>query len=443
MKKYPLTIIIVLLLALMSVNDVVQAGNIPTISIVGVTEDLKVTIQTHNYPANREFDVRMGKFSTRGIGGILVGTFNSGTGGSQKFTFDIPPALYEEQAIAIRTDSKTGEYYSYNWFTNKTFGSHTGGTPVEGGKDTPAILVVTVKKDTFVTIEGFGFPDENFDVLMGKFNTQGVDGVKVGTLTPDDDGEIKDSFDIPESLKSESRIAIRVESTESDQAAHTWFLNETGAAGGAVTPSDPTYKGIPTISIQSVEADETVTVLTHNLPANKDFKVLMGKMGTKGVGGIQVETIASGSGGSFTKTFDIPDALKGDYRIAIRLQTSDGVFFAYNWFYNNTTAAPQPVPGYTGIPTFSISAVVEDETVTIKTNNFPANKDFKVLMGQMGTKGVGGIQIETINSGSGGSFTETFAIPAALAGEYRIAIRLESTTGGFYAYNWFFNNTYP
>ena len=165
MKKYPLTIIIVLLLALMSVNDVVQAGNIPTISIVGVTEDLKVTIQTHNYPANREFDVRMGKFSTRGIGGILVGTFNSGTGGSQKFTFDIPPALYEEQAIAIRTDSKTGEYYSYNWFTNKTFGSHTGGTPVEGGKDTPAILVVTVKKDTFVTIEGFGFPDENFDVL--------------------------------------------------------------------------------------------------------------------------------------------------------------------------------------------------------------------------------------------------------------------------------------
>ena len=205
MKKYPLTIIIVLLLALMSVNDVVQAGNIPTISIVGVTEDLKVTIQTHNYPANREFDVRMGKFSTRGIGGILVGTFNSGTGGSQKFTFDIPPALYEEQAIAIRTDSKTGGYYSYNWFTNKTFGSHTGGTPVEGGKDTPAILVVTVKKDTFVTIEGFGFPDENFDVLMGKFNTQGIDGIKVDTLTPDDDGEIKESFDIPESLKSENR----------------------------------------------------------------------------------------------------------------------------------------------------------------------------------------------------------------------------------------------
>jgi hypothetical protein len=168
----------------------------------------------------------------------------------------------------------------------------------------------------------------------------------------------------------------------------------------------------------------------------------MGKMGTKGVGGIHVTTINSGSGGTFTDTFDIPAALAGEYRIAVRLESTTGGFFAYNWFYNNTTSAPSE-PGYSGIPTFSITAVEEDDSVTIKTNNFPANYDFKVLMGKMGTKGVGGIHVTTINSGSGGTFTDTFDIPAALAGEYRIAVRLESTTGGFFAYNWFYNNTYP
>jgi hypothetical protein len=373
-----------------------------------------------------------------------VGTFNSGSGGSHKITFDIPPALYSSDSIAIRLDSKTGGYYSYNWFYNTTFGSHTGATVVEGGKDTPVIMVVTVKKDTLVTIEGSSFPnDETFDILMGEYGTQGVDGIKVGTLTPESDGTILESFDIPTSLKSESRIVIRAESTTSDKVAHTWFLNETGAAGGAGdTPSSPGYTGIPTISILSVDEDESVTIKTHNFPTNQDFKVLMGKMGTRGISGIHVTTIASGSGGSFTETFTIPDDLRGDYRIAIRLQTANGVFYAFNWFYNNTTAV-QPLPVYSGIPTFSITAVVKDDAVIIKANNFPANYDFKVLMGKMGTRGIGGAQVTTFNSGTGGSFEATFDIPPALVGEHQIAIRLESITGGFYAYNWFFNNTYP
>ena len=148
-----------------------------------------------------------------------------------------------------------------------------------------------------------------------------------------------------------------------------------------------------TISIVSVEADKTVTIQTHNFPANRSFLVLMGKIGTRGVGGINVTTISSGTGGSFSQTFDIPAALKGDYQIAIRLQTPDGYFYAYNWFFNNTSATPPAgggTPGgYKGIPTFSITGVEKDDTVTIRTNNFPANYDFKVLMGKMGTKGIG------------------------------------------------------
>ncbi len=170
----------------------------------------------------------------------------------------------------------------------------------------------------------------------------------------------------------------------------------------------------------------------------------MGQIGTRGIGGIHVTTINSGSGGSFIETFDIPEGLQGNYQIAIRLQTEDGIYYSYNWFYNNTTVTqPASVSGYTGIPTFSITGVKADETVTITTNNFPANYDFKVLMGKMGTRGIGGIEVTTINSGSGGTFTGTYAVPADLAGQSRIAIRLEATSGGYYAFNWFYNNTYP
>jgi hypothetical protein len=132
-----------------------------------------------------------------------------------------------------------------------------------------------------------------------------------------------------------------------NKVAHTWFLNETGAAGGAgITPPSPGYTGIPTISILSVDEDESVTIKTHNFPANQDFKVLMGKMGTRGIGGIHVTTIASGSGGSFTETFEIPNELKGNYRIAIRLQTSDG----FSLPTTGSTTTPQLYNPYLGIP---------------------------------------------------------------------------------------------
>jgi hypothetical protein len=45
-----------------------------------------------------------------------------------------------------------------------------------------------------------------------------------------------------------------------------------------------------------------------------------------------------------------------------------------------------------------------------------------------------------VNSGTGGAFSKTFTIPAALAGRYKIAIRLETASGYYYAYNWFYNN---
>ena len=93
---------------------------------------------------------------------------------------------------------------------------------------------------------------------------------------------------------------------------------------------------IPTIAILSVVRNKRVTIQTENYPANTTFSVTMGRYGTKGVGEIVVATTESGSGGSFTATYQIPYALRGHDRIAIRLQGASG-YYSYNWFYNNST----------------------------------------------------------------------------------------------------------
>jgi LysM repeat protein len=222
--------------------------------------------------------------------------------------------------------------------------------------------------------------------------------------------------------------------------------SSSSGTGGGTTPVSGT---IPTFSITAVKRDVSVSIQTANFPANDTFNVLMGPMGTKGIGGTKVGTFASGAGGSLPATFNIPSNLHGSHQIAIRLESPTSGFFAYNWFFNNTAGTSgtggtnTPTTGYSGFPTFSIASVVRNTSVTIHGTNFPPNDTFNVLMGPMGTQGINGTSAGTYNSGGGGSFTATFTIPANLHGSHQIAIRLQSPTSGFFAYNWFFNNNAP
>jgi LysM repeat protein len=216
------------------------------------------------------------------------------------------------------------------------------------------------------------------------------------------------------------------------------------ATDGTPLPPAPPSR-IPTFSIVEVDEGEDVTIRTANFPANDTFRVRMGKIGTQGIGGKVVDTINSGQGGTFTANFRIPGDLRNDARIAIRLESTTGSgYFAYNWFYNDTTGTggqPPSTPVYRGIPTFNITAVVRNQTVTILTNNFPANQDFVVRMDVRGNRALGGIVVTTFNSGSGGAFSKTFDIPAALQGVPQIAVRTDSTTTPYHSYNWFYNNS--
>lgn len=304
----------------------------------------------------------------------------------------------------------------------------------------PTFSIVSVVADTSVTIQAYNFPaGDNFDVLMNTMGTRGVNGIKVANFSSGAGGSFTATYNIPAALVGQYRIAIRLQNTTgSGYYAYNWFYNNTaGSTGGVV----PIYSGIPTFQIMSVEKDQTVTVKTSNFPKNDTFKVLMNYMGTQGINGIKVAKVSSGDGGALTFTFNIPDALKGQYRIAIRMQSVTGTgYFAYNWFYNNTTnGGTGGIPGYTGIPTFGITAVTRNKTVSVLTKNLPPNTDFKVLMGYMGTRGIGGYYVTTFNSGAGGKQNLTFTIPAELKGQTQIAIRMQSNV--YFAYNWFWNNT--
>jgi len=335
-----------------------EAATIPLISVTNVVTDVSVTISGTSFPLNQTFTARMGAIGTKAVGGTVVGTFDTGSSSTFTKTFSIPANLKGAAQIAIRVDSPQG-YFSYNWFINKTGGTVTGTTPA---------------------------------------------------TTP----------------------------------------------GATTTPSGTKYSGIPTFSITTVVKGTSVTLHTKNFPAGQTFTARMGKFGTKAVGGTIVGTTSSGSGGAFDVTYTIPSALASEALIAVRLDSPQG-FFAYNWFYNanatipvtgsTPTVAPTPgvtstpVPGTSAIPLIFIKSVVKDTSVTITGSHFPKAQTFIVRMGAFGTKGVNGIQVATFDSGSGGSFTATYSIPAALAGRSQIAIRLETADGHFFSYNWFYNTT--
>jgi hypothetical protein len=368
MKRF-LSILITFTALLAFVLPVSASQTFPSFDVIEVVRDQTVTIQTYNFPANDTFQVTMGAMGTKGIGGVAVGGANSGSGGSFKATYNIPSSLVGSQQISIRLESPTSGFFAYNWFFNNTAQvtstppsttstpppSNTStpapsATPIPGYSGFPTFSISSVVTDVSVTILTKNLPpNDTFTVTMGKMGTQGIGGEGVGSTNSGSGGAQNFTYNIPASLKGLSQISIRMQSPTTGYFAYNWFFNNTASSTSTPAPSatptpNPTpttppsgYTGFPTFTISAVVQDKSVSIQGSNFPANDTFNVLMGPIGTAGVGGTQVGSQSSGSGGALSATYAIPSSLVGSQQIAIRLQSPTSGYFAYNWFINATT----------------------------------------------------------------------------------------------------------
>lgn len=90
------------------------------------------------------------------------------------------------------------------------------------------------------------------------------------------------------------------------------------------------------------------------------------------------------------------------------------------------------------IPALSVESVEVGRSIVLLAEDLPRHDDFVVTIGRIGTLGVGGEVVGTVNSGADGMFRATFPIPDALKGVSRLSVRAENSEGA-HGYDWFDN----
>jgi hypothetical protein len=194
------------------------------------------------------------------------------------------------------------------------------------------------------------------------------------------------------------------------------------------------------IDIVSVKADESVTIRYRAAPANYIFTVRMDVAGNKALNGIVVADTNSGSGGNFEETYKIPAELHGKRTIAIRVDSTRGGFYSFNWFNNATstalipsTGSQQPVVTGRG-PAVKVLGIKGD-MMTVRATGFPADVTFSVRVGPFYGFAKQGEVMGSVYSGKGGDFDFNIKVSSRVKADELGAIRLDGS--GYYAYNAF------
>jgi len=285
---------------------------------------------------------------------ILVGYVSGKNGPALSKTFDMPDELSgadeikvmvvnafngHSGSVAFKNEDGYPSVTPYGYFTETYVGSSSGSY---SSTATPFTNVLNVVIDGEVTLQVFNFPPgKEFIVTMGPMGTRGIGGYVIGTQSSGEGGSFIVTYPIPPQLYGSDYIAIRLESTTSDHFAYDYFQNNDGyTATSSGTPSNNDWVlaagTYPSTSITSSVKDQTVTVSGTNFTRNDTYIVRMGPIGTQGVNGIVVDNFNTGASGSFTATFTIPGSLQGAAQIAIRFESTNAAYYAYDWFYNKT-----------------------------------------------------------------------------------------------------------
>ncbi len=246
-----------------SLPQAVFAAAAPYIDILSIKADERVTIRTHNFPANVNYTVRMDRSGNQAINGIVVGEINSGSGGSFDIIFRMPAELKGAKTISIRFESSANGAY-FNWFNNKDMAAAGNGVPVTGSSEKPYIKIVGVRQNELVTVETGNFPaNVNFRVRVGPFDSFFKNYVVVDTINSGSGGAFRFTVKLPDVVQDVDMVTIRLDGSQGSYAFNAFHNTDSGTTDVVVVPTPLPSATCEVVSVRPAR--------TPSLPMHYDF----------------------------------------------------------------------------------------------------------------------------------------------------------------------------
>ncbi len=221
LKKFTFVLVALAMLAALA-TPAYAATTASRVYAKSVVEDKSVTLVGSSLLVNTRYNVYLSKFGKYPSGAKLVGFALTDDKGAFTKTFKIPGKLVDVAKIGINLTSSRGDATS-NWFINATASSNTGGE----GSANFSFTITSLKKNNWVKIKTKDLPaNVTFDVRMGKAGSKGVNGTKVGTLSSDNGGSVRATYDIPDALVGKAQIDIRMENKTLGMSYYVTFDNK-------------------------------------------------------------------------------------------------------------------------------------------------------------------------------------------------------------------------
>jgi hypothetical protein len=185
------------------------------------------------------------------------------------------------------------------------------------------------------------------------------------------------------------------------------------------------------IDILSTARDTSVSIEVHASLQKRTVLVSMGPDNPKAFKGTYVGTFKTDVGGHLKLTLNIPAKLKGVDRIGIRVVEKGTAQALYRSFWN-INSGPK---GYSDFPTVGISSYTPGKSIGLTTYNTPPHLAFNVLMVPM-VRGerVKAYKLGTWSTGTGGTLSATYNVPAELLRVKTFVIGLQDPNSGCFAY---------
>jgi len=183
--------------------------------------------------------------------------------------------------------------------------------------------------------------------------------------------------------------------------------------------------------IAAVKMDESVTIRTIDFPSRTNFVAIMGSAVKKAADGVVSTEFNSGEGGKVEFTFPIPDTLKGASIIGLRVESKDGYYKAYSWFFNRTQT--NLLPDSHLKPELSFSAIQRNTSVIVEGTNLVPGAVYRVRVGPYYTFYRDYVSYAEVTADSKG--TVQFIIPLGknVKDAQYISVRLDSASDFVFA----------